>query len=390
MIGAVLFAAAGIVVGLPALYFAVEVAAGLLPARRWRSGAADPTLVVIMPAHNEAKVIARAVTAARATLRDRDRLLVIADNCTDDTARLAAEAGAQVLERHDAANRGKGFALAHGIAALADSPPDCVVILDADCAPARGAIARIAGLAQAEGRAVQACYLFNPAPEAGPVTRISNFAFMIKNLIRQRGLMRLGGSCVLTGSGMAFPWALIAQANLANGEIVEDLVLGLRLLLAGSPPLFDDQARVYSDGAPDDAETIRQRRRWEHGFVGTALRFVPALLQPSARSGIRARAVMACHLMVPPFMLLLALVCGLAGSAALAAWAGWLPAQGALIPLGLLVLLAGLLFTAWLREGRSYLRLADLARVPGYLLAKVGIWTGFVTARESRWTKTQR
>lgn len=374
----------------PLAGFCGEVLCGVLPQRRQEPAARDLTIAVLMPAHNEAKVIAATVSAARAVMRAGDRLLVVADNCSDDTAARARSAGAEVVERQDPDNRGKGFALAHGVATLAATPPDCVVILDADCEPQLGAIERIARIALARGRAVQACYLFRPDRAAGPVTRISNFAFMLKNRVRQRGMMRLAGTCVLTGSGMAFPWPQIAAADLANGEIVEDLVMGLRLGLAGLPPVYDDQAVVFSEGAPSDEETVKQRRRWEHGFMGTALRYVPVLLRRNGRPGTRARLWTALHLTVPPFMLLLALALLLAGLAGVAAIAGLASARLALGVAGLAILPVAATGLAWLVAGRDYLGVRDLLRLPGYLLAKVGIWRGFVTAREKSWSKTGR
>ena len=390
MIGDPVLVTLAAVLAVPLTGYCAEVFTGTLPARRWQPAPGPVTLAVLMPAHNEAKVIAAAVAATRAALRPEDRLLVVADNCSDDTAAQARAAGAEVVERFDPGNRGKGFALAHGVARLAEAPPDCVVILDADCAPTPGALERIARIATARGRAVQACYLFRPDPLAGPVTRISNFAFMLKNRVRQRGMMRLGGTCVLTGSGMAFPWPQIAAADLANGEIVEDLVLGLRLAMDGLPPVYDDRAVVFSEGAPSDEETIKQRRRWEHGFVATALRFVPSLLQPRARAGARARLWTAWHLTVPPFMLLLALALMLAGLAGLAAVSGLASHGLALGVAALAIAPVAATLLAWLIAGRAYLGLGDLLRLPGYLLAKLGIWRGFVTAREKSWAKTER
>ena len=53
-----------------------------------------------------------------------DRLLVIADNCEDDTAIVAATAGAEVIERHDLARRGKGYALESGLRHLGSAAPE--------------------------------------------------------------------------------------------------------------------------------------------------------------------------------------------------------------------------------------------------------------------------
>ena len=71
----------------------------------------DINIAVLIPAHNESSGIIATLNSIRSQLKLTDRLLVVADNCNDDTAKIAAEYGAEVIERHDANNRGKGFAL---------------------------------------------------------------------------------------------------------------------------------------------------------------------------------------------------------------------------------------------------------------------------------------
>ena len=58
-------------------------------------------VAVLMPAHNEAQVIADTLRSIIPQLSDNDRLLVVADNCTDDTAAIAKDFGAEVIERQD-------------------------------------------------------------------------------------------------------------------------------------------------------------------------------------------------------------------------------------------------------------------------------------------------
>lgn len=78
---------------------------------------------------------------------------MVADNCTDDTARLASAAGAEVIERHDALLRGKGYALDFGVRHLAQQPPDVVIVVDADCQVAEGqSTAWPAATAKSHGR----------------------------------------------------------------------------------------------------------------------------------------------------------------------------------------------------------------------------------------------
>src|SRR5258708_26989340 len=90
---------------------------------------------VVVPAHNEANGIA-------ATVKDllsvdypsaMRRVLVVADNCSDDTASVAAVAGATVLERNDTSRRGKGYALAHAFErSMSEGSADAIVVVDAD------------------------------------------------------------------------------------------------------------------------------------------------------------------------------------------------------------------------------------------------------------------
>ena len=115
------------------LYLCLEIICGLrnLPGRRLKVQD-NLDVTVLVPAHNEANGIAATIKELRSAM-PQARLLVVADNCTDGTASLAAGAGAEVIERHDSLHRGKGFALDFGREHLRARPPSVVIILDADC-----------------------------------------------------------------------------------------------------------------------------------------------------------------------------------------------------------------------------------------------------------------
>src|SRR5690242_16376925 len=104
---------------LPLLVLTLEVLAALLPARS-RTTSRPPGLrcTILVPAHDEETGIAATLASIRSQLAPQDRLVVVADNCTDRTAAVAREAGAEVVERTDPARRGKGFALDCGVRAL--------------------------------------------------------------------------------------------------------------------------------------------------------------------------------------------------------------------------------------------------------------------------------
>ncbi|MBO9375745.1 glycosyltransferase [Sphingomonas histidinilytica] len=375
--------AAWLIVALPAvatLMLAIELAAGQWPVRPPPAPRGDPRIAVVIPAHDEEAAIAAAVAAARAAAPSGARLLVVADNCTDGTAGRARAAGAEAIARDDVARRGKGFALAFARDHLAADPPDVVVVVDADCAVAGDGIARLAAAAHAQGRPVQSAYLMRPAPERGALVALSGFAFLVRNLVRQRGLARLGAPALLTGSGMAFPWAAFAAAPLATDDLAEDLAIGIALARQGHPPVFVPQVATWSDPARRGA-TRAQRGRWEQGFLRTAR----ATTLPLIATGRRPLVWLGLHLLVPPLALLL-IVDG-AVLALLALLAS--PAPFALLA-ALLGVTGALLLLCWWRFGRDQLSAGRLLLIPVYVLWKLPLYLAAALRPERRWIRTER
>lgn len=361
--------------------------AGLRPAGLRASGTAYRA-AVLMPAHNEAAGIARTIEALKPQLGDAIRLLVVADNCADETAAVAHAAGAQVIERHDSSQRGKGHALAFGRDWLARDPPDCVIVLDADCALEGDSLAQLVARCAASGRPVQSCYLMRSRPSDAAMVQISNFAFLIKNLVRQRGAARIGAPAVLGGTGMAFPWALFETAPLATSHLVEDLVLGIDFARAGHAPLFLETARTWTMPAPKEA-TRTQRTRWEHGFVTTAVRHALPLVGEGVRRGRWGLVWLGLHLAVPPLALLMMLSVAALGAALLLGLLG-----GSIAPAGVLFALLALdviaLGLAWGREGREAVNAGTLLRIPLYVLWKIPVYLKLVRGGQSEWVRTER
>lgn len=378
-----------LLLALPALVFALQVAAAWLPPRRGVGALPRPALAVLVPAHDEADGIAPSLATMRAQLRPGDRLLVVADNCSDDTAAVARAAGAEVVERHHATERGKGFALAFGVDHLRAAPPPLLVIVDADCRLEPGALDALASACARWNAPVQACYLMTHQGPTGLNGRVAEFAWRVKNWVRPRGADRLGWPCQLTGSGMALPWAQIAQAPLANGSIVEDMQLGLVLARAGHAPRFCEAARVVSHFPTSAAAAATQRTRWEHGHLGLlGTQVLPMLREALARGDGRLLGL-ALDLAVPPLALLVLLAGAAWALAGVAAWAGagraaWGAASVLLAGVALAVL------ATWARWGRAVLGPLDLLRAPWYALSKLAIYARFWRRRQTDWVRTGR
>jgi cellulose synthase/poly-beta-1,6-N-acetylglucosamine synthase-like glycosyltransferase len=384
-----LFWAVALVVAIPVLTFGVECWLALLPPRSLRAGATSPRLAILIPAHNEAIGIRPTLEALHPQLDDRDRLIVIADNCSDETAAIARETGATVIERFNDTERGKGYALDFGLRSLDDDPPDVVVMVDADCTMKPGSVKTIAQWASDRQRPVQALYLMERPAEPSAKDSVSALAFMVKNLVRPRGLHRLGLPCLLTGTGMAFPWSMIRNSPLASGNIVEDMQLGLDLAIAGAPPIFCGEALVIGRLPQQDQAATTQRTRWEHGHLQTLLTQVPRLLGQAIAQANVSLLALALDLAVPPLTLLVmlwvgALLGAIAGGVLGIPWAiaGVLGIQG-------LVLVSAVLL-AWARFGQAIIPLKQLLSIPLYVLWKIPMYVAFIVKPQKQWVRTER
>lgn len=349
-----------------------------------------PKLTVLVPAHNEASCIRTTLETVTPQLQPQDQLVVVADNCNDDTAAIARAAGATVIERQDSERRGKGYALDYGLQFIEANPPDVVVLVDADCRVEPDVIRRITRRAIATGRPVQAVYLMEKPENPGPKDAVSAFAFKVKNLVRPLGLTQLGFPCPLTGSGMAFPWSVIRSVELASGHIVEDMKLGLDLAIAGYPTNLCATAHVIGCLPQQQQASESQRTRWEHGHLQTLLTYAPLLLIAAVQQKRFDLFVMALDLAVPPLSLLVALWVGAMGATLLAiSILGTFGIPALLLATAGMLLISAIL-AAWVRFGQTDLSTLTLLTIPLYIVWKIPLYFRFLIKPQRKWIRTSR
>lgn len=376
---------------LPSLVFFLECAACLLPETRWTKEAdEDPTTVILVPAHDESAGISATLESLKQALGSNQRILVVADNCSDDTAALARANGVDAVERHDEERRGKGYAIVFGLEQLKEDPPEVVIIVDADCRVSSHSLRTLAKRAKASDRPVQADYVLTPPEKQTPMSVVSGLAILVKNKVRPSGLRKLGLPCHLTGSGMAFPWEVLRKAPPTGAYLVEDMLIGIELAHLGHPPLSCSEAEVTSELPEKDEAAHGQRRRWEHGHLTTLLNHGPALVVKGALKGSFDLMVMGFDLLVPPMALLVTLLLAVTSAALVATWIGAsaLPLSVATTSLTLVGLGVAI---AWLRYGRSTLPLRYLLFVPAYVLWKIPLYLAFFLKKQQKtWERTER
>jgi cellulose synthase/poly-beta-1,6-N-acetylglucosamine synthase-like glycosyltransferase len=380
------------VFAIPTAVLCLEIVAGVI-----RSQSPVPPnrttrrrIAVLVPAHNEGTAIVPTLEDIKAQLRPGDRLLVVADNCTDDTVAVARVSGAEVVERHDSQRIGKGYALDWGVQHLALDPPDIVVMVDADCRLGEGAIGQLESTCALTGRPVQALYLMT-APEGARIgQQVAEFAWRVKNWARPLGLAALGQPCQLMGAGMTFPWDVIRAADLAGGSIVEDLKLGLDLTSAGHPPLFCPSAVVTSTFATSSQGAKSQRQRWEQGHIGMILQNVPRLICIAFARANLGLLALTLDLSVPPLSLLSMFVITMLVIASLAALVG-VSSATLIVSVANFVAFFFAVALAWFKSGRAVLPPRAILSIPGYALGKLGIYAQILFGRvNGRWIRTDR
>jgi len=391
-------------------FFTVCVVLGAGPARHVLDGStmvqtaqADentPRTTVVIPAHNEQSVIGETLRLAKRDLPSGFQILVVADNCSDDTASIVRNMSVRVLERNSEVERGKGFALAAAFQHLAmdSQPPEVAIVLDADSrfdAPDTSiALAQFASACLRQNRPLQMISLLDlPAPSSVR-QRIAAFAFRVKGLLRNAGLHRIGGGCSLGGTGMAFPFELVKVQHFETSETVEDMRLGIELALAGVVPRYFLGCSVRSPIPASETGFVSQRTRWEQGHIRMIARYGLLLLVKGLRSW--PILLMGADLSVPPLSLHTLLTGAMWCVSLLAFLFGWWFGSwiiGALAlsltSISVLCMLSGVL-VAKRAVGQGVLEPGDLGQTLHYALSKVGIYARTLWKRERRWVRTER
>lgn len=341
---------------------------------------------VVIPAHNEAPGIAAVVESVRAVdwPRDRFRIVVVADNCTDDTAAAARRAGAEVLVRQDDVQRGKGYALAHAFDASRRAEwADAVVVIDADSRVSPNLIVAIASRIEQGEHAVQVHYGVSNV-HASWRTRLMAIALAAFHRVRSRGRETLRLSCGIRGNGWALTHQLLAQVPYGSFSLTEDLEYGIALGSKGIRVAYADEAHCDGEMVSREQDARSQRRRWEQGRLALLRANAGPLLAHAARNRSLICLDLALDLLVLPLSyLVLAAAALTVASLALAPSSGW-----PLLALGTDATLVAYVLRGWQLSGTGLRGLADLMRAPFFVGWKLVLMLG--GRRTAEWVRTKR
>ncbi len=353
------------------------------------SRAARPSIAIIVPAHNEALGLPDTIRSIQPQLTLQDRLVIVADNCNDETAEVGRSHGAIVLERFNEEERGKGFALDFGMQFLKESPPEIVIIIDADCVISEHLIDSVSRQCASLQRPVQANYVMRFPTKASVKQQVTEFAWLVKNTVRPLGYHYLGLPCQLMGTGMAFLWKDLSKCQLANGHLVEDMKLGLELASLGKAPYFDATVTVSSYFPTSEQGIETQRLRWEHGHLSLIFKEFPHYFRIAIQQRNFMLLAQVFDLVIPPLALLLMITLSMWGLSLIAfitfnLWTWILMMTIAVCALGFGILIA------WYCFGRAIISFNTLLMAPVILLMKIPVYLKFIVNRQVNWVRSKR
>jgi cellulose synthase/poly-beta-1,6-N-acetylglucosamine synthase-like glycosyltransferase len=370
----------------------LSVGASFYRGQRPPSMAATTRLVVLVPAHDEARLIGRCVKSLRAQTYPSELydVVVVADNCEDDTAAAAARAGARVMVRDQPKARGKGHALRWAIGRILAQRPsiDAVVVVDADSVARADFLLTLVQPYQAGADAVQGESLLYEDGSKASALRAA--AFLLVNRVRPAGQAALGRPCSLAGNGMllsrelllAHPWEAFTSA--------EDLEYSLGLCVAGVAIAFAGGAVLLSPPPPSPQAAAQQQLRWEGGKAYLARTWIPRLIYASFRQRRRSLLITALDLAVPPLGFLAAGVIAAAALGAPLVAIGWLPAW-AFAPWLLALVSIPISVAVGLRAaGAPPSAYRAMAQAPLLIITKVSRIRSVLGFRADSWVRTER
>ena len=234
--------------------------------------------LVFVPAHDEGEYL-------RPTLRslrkldyppDHFHVVVIADNCTDDTAAIAEQEGCEAWVRTNPDLRGKGHALTWAFQQVSALPFDAVVVVDADTlASANLLLAFDRDLCRGFD-AMQARDNLEFPPETPPWLRlISRATKNAQDCYVTGPRSRLGLYQGLQGTGFCLSTQILLKTPWRANSICEDLEYGLELARHGVPIHFVEDASVSATMTGQVKHASGQRQRWAGGSYALIAKSLP-------------------------------------------------------------------------------------------------------------------
>ncbi|MBO5005406.1 MAG: glycosyltransferase family 2 protein [Clostridia bacterium] len=227
--------------------------------------------MAIIPAHNEEIVVGNLIASLKKQNYPKELfdIYVIADNCTDNTARVAKEAGAIVYERFDEEHKTKGYALDWFLKQKIEENAeyDAFCIFDADNIVDVDFIKNM-NKKLCQGEEVVQGYRDIKNPTDSWVSAGYAIFYWTMNRFYHLARYNLGLSPLINGTGFMVKFDLIKPTNgFDTVTLTEDIEFSLKTIISGKKLGWATDAIVYDEQPVGFKQSWSQRSRWTVGHI---------------------------------------------------------------------------------------------------------------------------
>lgn len=237
---------------------------------------------VVVAAHNEETVIGELVKNLHGLNYPKELydIFVVADNCVDNTAKIAGDEGARVIERFNDQEKGKGYALEYAFDKIFNSGVDydAVVVFDADNLVSPDFLL-IMNARLLKGEKIIQGYLDTKNAHDTWVTKSIYICYIITNRFWQLAKYNLGLTCALGGTGMCLSVDVLKRYGWGMTSLTEDLEFQTKALMNNLKVSWAHDAKVYDEKPLTLMQSCIQRKRWMQGHFNVAGRYLGKLVR---------------------------------------------------------------------------------------------------------------
>ncbi len=227
--------------------------------------------MAIIPAHNEEIVVGNLIASLKKQNYPKELfdIYVIADNCTDNTAKVAKEAGAIVYERFDEEHKTKGYALDWFLKQKIEENAeyDAFCIFDADNIVDVNFIKNM-NKKLCQGEEVVQGYRDIKNPTDSWVSAGYAIFYWTMNRFYHLARYNLGLSPLINGTGFMVKFDLVKPTNgFDTVTLTEDIEFSLKTIISGKKLGWATDAIVYDEQPVGFKQSWSQRSRWTVGHI---------------------------------------------------------------------------------------------------------------------------
>lgn len=274
------------VVFLLSLYTIILSLFGIIRFKKKEKAKPEKSFAMIVAAHNEEAVIADIIESLKSLNYPKElyEIFVIADNCTDKTAKIAKNKGAHVFQRFDNENRGKGFALDWMFKQIfkMDKKFDAVCVFDADNLVSKNYLLEMNDKLIDGSKVIQG-YLDSKNPKDTWVTGAYSISFWLSNRILQLARSNIRLSNQLGGTGFCIQTDILKELGWGAHCLTEDLEFTCKLIMNNYKVAWAHDAVVYDEKPLTLKASWNQRKRWMQGYADVSSRYFWKLIKKSIR-----------------------------------------------------------------------------------------------------------